>query len=192
MRRLHALAVFLCLAILGGCSFQSDMLLPDRSAAGDPIAGLPTDRAFTLESFDRQNKAFHVIGTMTPQSTGSGKMRYLFALNEDADRLFVQAQKLSDGNYLLRYVETDSKGEANGSSALVFLSVADGLFYALTGPGDQKLFDKVYGTGPRPDVNDGEVKFTSDAQARQLSEFFATHRVEFLIDQDYIRLRLAK
>jgi hypothetical protein len=192
MRRLHALAVFLCLAVLGGCSFQSDVILPDRSAAGDPIVGLPTETAFRLESFDRQNKAFHLIGTMTPQPTGAGKMRYLFTLNEDADRLLVQAQKLSDGNYVLRYVETDGKGGANGSSALVFLSVADDLFYALTGPGDQALFDKIFGTGSRPDARDGEVKFTSEAQARQLSAYFAAHRNEFLIDQDYIRLRLAK
>lgn len=192
MRLLKIVSIMFCLACLSGCSFQSDVILPDANAPGDVIAGLPTSAPFKLESFDRQKNAYHYIGTMTPETVDGGRVRYSFAFREDASKLLViQARKLSENNYILRYAQMDDGGEPSLSdSALMFVTIEDGTYYLLTNLGDRTLFEKAYlGMTPPAVVND-QVKFESSEQAARLSAYFAGHRADFLADKDYVRIRL--
>ena len=188
----HVLAV-LCLIFIAGCTFQSDTILPDAKAAGDPIAGFPTSGPFKLESFDRQKSAYHYLGTMTPETMADGRIRYTFVFEEDSKKLLLQTKKLSDNNYLLRYADLGDGVEPNvDESALVFLTVDNGTYYVLTSLADKALFEKVYPGAARPAIVNDAVKLETEAQAEQLSAFFRDHRNAFLQDQDYIRMRLLK
>lgn len=192
MRLLATITAFICLTFAAGCTIQSDVILQDAGAAGDPIAGFPADRPFRLESFDRQQGAFHLIGTMTPVKADGGLVQYTFSLNEDSDRVAVRAKRLSENNYLLRYAEIGHPEPNASQTALMFVTVEDGTYYVLTNLADKALFEKVFAETPRPAiVNDG-VQLASDAQAARLSAYFRDHRADFRPDQDYIRMRVAK
>lgn len=193
MRLLKTAVATLVLALLAACSFQSAVILPDVTAAGDPIAGLPTDAPFRLESFDRQRNAFRYIGTMTPEMAGDGHVRYTFTFAAESLKLLIQAQKLSEHSYILRYAELgDDLQPKLRNSTLVFLTAENGTYYILTSLADKKLFDKIFDRDPKPTVVDDVVDFDTLEQAAQLSAYFAGHRSEFLIDRDYVRMRLAK
>jgi len=192
MRLLATIMTFICLAFAAGCTIQSDVILPDAQAAGDPIIGFPTDKPFQLESFERQQGAYYRIGTMTPTKAENGMVQYTFALNEDSDRMAIRARKLTENDYVLRYAEIGHPEPNASQTALVFLTVEDGTYYVLTNLADKALFEKVFPEVPRPViVNDG-VQLVSDALAVQLSAYFRDHRADFRPDQDYIRMRIAK
>jgi hypothetical protein len=192
MRLFAMIMVFACLVFAAGCTIQSDVVLPDAQAAGDPIIGFPDDKPFNLESFDREKGAYHLVGTMTPAKAEKGMVQYMLALNEDSDRIAVRAKKLSENDYVLRYAEIGHPEPNASETALVFLTVEDGTYYVLTNLADKALFEKVFPAMPRPAiVNDG-VQLSSDAQVAQLSAYFRDHRADFRPDQDYIRMRIAK
>lgn len=191
MRIAGTLLVFVLLALVSACTFQSDTLIPDARVAGDPIAGLPTDRAFGLESFDRQRNSFHRFGTMTPQSGEGGKVGYILAFTDDSDRLAIHAKQLSAGTYLLRYTETGYPDANAGQTALVMLSAEGGNFYVLTSLADKVLFESIFPGANRPLIDGDEIKLESEEQALDLAEFLHDHRDRLRADQDYIRIRLA-
>jgi hypothetical protein len=192
MRLLAMVMAFACLIFSAGCTIQSDVILPDAKSAGDPIIGLPTDKPFKLESFDRQKGAFHLLGMMTPAKMDDGQVHYMFALNEDSDRMAVRAKRLSGNDYVLRYAEAGHPDPNASQTALVFLTVEDGTYYVLTNLADKALFEKVFPEMPRPAIVNDAVKLDSDAQAARLSAFFRDHRADFRSDQDYVRMRVAK
>jgi hypothetical protein len=193
MRFLGVVMVFFCLAFVAGCTIQSTVILPDAAAAGDPITGFPSDTAFKLESFDRQQNAYHYMGTVTPQKAGDGRIRYVLAFNEDSKTLFLQAKKLSENNYVLRYGDKGDGVEPSvNESALVFVTVEDGTYYVLSSLADKALFEKAFPNAPRPTAAGDTIMLTSDAEAAQLSAYFRDHRSDFRVDQDYVRIRLAK
>jgi len=191
MRLVRFVFASLVLVWLTGCSFQSDVILPTADAAGDAIPGLPTDAPFKLESFDRDTQKFRLTGTMTPVKTAN-QMSYTFMFNGESDQLAIRAQKLGDDAYVLRYAETGKPDASAGQTALVFLTEDNGTYYVLTSLADQKLYDKVYATGTRPEVRGDDVKFATIDQAKQLADYFVAHRSEFLINQDYIQMRVIR
>jgi hypothetical protein len=192
MRIAKFVIALLALVWSAGCSFQSDVILPVADAAGDAIPGLPADAPFKLESFDRDTQKFRLIGTMTPTKADAGRMRYTFMFNGESDQLAIRAQKVGDNAYVLRYAETGKPDAGAGQTALVFLTEDDGTYYVLTSLADQKLYDKVYTAGTRPEVRGDDVKFATIDQAKQLADYFVAHRSEFLINQDYIQMRVAR
>lgn len=192
MRLFTMTMAFVCLVFAAGCTIQSDVILPDARAAGDPIIGFPIDRPFKLESFDRQKGSYHLIGTMTPTKMENGLVQYMFALNEDSDRMAVRAKKLSENDYVLRYAEIGHPEPNASQTALVFLTVEDGTYYVLTNLANKAVFEKVFSETPRPAIVNDAVKLDSEAQAAQLSAYFRTHRADFSPDEAYIRMRLAQ
>jgi hypothetical protein len=194
MRLMKTALALLCLFWLAGCTFQSTVILPDAKAAGDPIAGLPLDGPFKLESFDRQKGAYHQLGTMTPEKMADGKVRYTFAFTEDdPKKLLVQAEKISESDYILRYAQLGDGAEPNiNESALFFLKVEDGTYYVLTSLADRKLFETVFSGVERPRIVSDSMLLDSVEQGRRLSAYFSAHRAEFLMDQDYVRMRVMR
>jgi len=193
MRLARFVIALLALAWLASCSFQSDVILPTADAASDAIPGLPTDAPFKLESFDRDTQKFRLTGTMTPEKAVSvGQMHYTFMFNGESDQLAIRAQKLGDNAYVLRYAETGKPDASASQTALVFLTEDNGTYYVLTSLADQKLYDKVYATGTRPEIKGDDVKFATIDQAKQLADYFVAHRPEFLINQDYIQMRVVR
>lgn len=190
MRVAKFLMALFAVAWLAGCSFQSDVILPVADAGGDPIPGLPSEKPFKLESFDRDSQKFRVMGTMTPAKTDTDHIRYTFMFNGESDELAIRAQKIGDNAYVLRYAETGKPDSSAGQTALVFLTADNGTYYVLTSLADKKLYDKVYATGTRPDVVGDDVKFATIDQAKQLADYFAAHRSEFLANQDYVQMRV--
>lgn len=193
MRLAKFVIALLALVWLAGCSFQSDVILPTADAAGDAIPGLPTDTPFKLESFDRDTQKFRLTGTMTPVKAVAGQqMYYTFMFNGESDQLAIRAQKLGDNAYVLRYAETGKPDAGASQTALVFLTADNGTYYVLTSLADQKLYDKVYATGTRPEIMGNDAKFATIDQAKQLADYFVAHRSEFLVNQDYIQMRVAR
>jgi hypothetical protein len=191
MSLLRTVIAMFCLVWIAGCSFQSDVILPDARAAGDPIAGFPTAAPFKLESFDRQKNAYHYIGTGTPEMIGN-RVRYTLAFEGDSKKLLLQAKQLSENNYVLRYAELGDGVDPNiDDSALVFVNVEDGTYYVLMSLADKALFEKVYRGVAKPSIVNDTVKLDME-QAARLSAFFGDHRDQFLTDQDYVRIRLMK
>jgi hypothetical protein len=182
-----------CLCWLAGCTLQSEVILPDANAAGDPIVAFPSDAAFKLESFDRQKNAFHYLGLMTPEKVDGGLIRYKFVFNGDSKTVQLQAKKLSDNNYVLRYAELGGAGQPNiYDGAIMFVTVENGTYYALMSLADKTLFNKVFDAPSRPVVDNDTVKFATEQQGIYLSSYFAKHRDQFLADQDYVRIRVMK
>lgn len=193
MRIFNLLLVMLGLLLAAGCTIQSTALLPDASAPGDPIAGFPNDAPFKLESFDRQKGAFHDIGTVTPEVFDAAHVRYSLSMMGESKKMMLQARKLSDNNYIIRYADIGPNGEINANdTALVFASLDGDTYYLMTGIADKALFEKAFPALPRPVIDNDTINLENDAQARQLSDFLRDHRAEFLPDQDYVRMRLAK
>lgn len=192
MRLVKILIAVCALACLAGCSFQSDVILPIATAAGDPIPGLPTDRPFKLESFDRDTGKYRTLGTMTPSKSDADHVSYVFMFNGESDQLAIRAQKVGENAYVLRYAETGKPEPSASQTALVFLTTDGGVYYILTSLAEKQLYARIYATGPRPDVVGNDIKFATIDQAKQLAVYFAGHRGDFPVDQDYVRMRLAQ
>lgn len=191
MRMFKLIVVAFGLFLAAGCTIQSTTLLPDATAAGDPIAGFPADMPFKLESFDRQKGAFHYIATAAPEAVDATHIRYTLTMPGESKKMTLQARKLSDDNYLVRYADIGPSGEIDANdSALVLVSLDNGTYNVLTSIADKTLFEKAFPSLPRPVIDNDTINLESDAQAMQLSEFFRDHRAEFKQDQDYIRMRL--
>jgi len=117
----------------------------------------------------------------------------VLAFNDDSKTLQLQAKKLSENNYVLRYADKGDGVEPNlNESALVFVSVEDGTYYVLTSLADKALFEKAFPDMPRPTVANDTIMLGSNAEAARLSAYFRDHRGDFRTDQDYLRIRLTK
>ena len=144
--RLHTLVLALVALVgLAGCSFESDKVMTDLGAAGDEITGFPDDRTFVVEAFDRAKQEYEAFAHVTPQRLGQG-IRYEFRFG-DASPMYVsvQARKLSENNYLVRYAQKQA-GVATDmdESGLVFVRYDGETYYVLTGISSQKMLDRIF------------------------------------------------
>ena len=118
MTILKCLAGLLFGALLAACSIQSDVLLPDLAASGDMIEGLPASGPFRLQTFDRDKGEFKSFATIDATADGS-QARYLLSFDDGTPtRLMMQAKKMSQGNYLVRFTQVAEGRPASLSESL--------------------------------------------------------------------------
>lgn len=184
----------LSLLWLAGCTFRSDVLLPDAKAGGDPVAGFSVDAPTKVEGLDTETMAFKHMGLVTPEKVG-GKVRYILSMPEaNGETLVFQAKKLTEGNYLVRYVETKPGVEPEiRNGALLFLHIDKGVYHFLLTLSDRTVLDTIYAGGQAPSRPDSyTVRFDTIEQAERLSAYFRDHFAEFPAKENYMSVRIEK
>jgi hypothetical protein len=194
MRAMKVVLALLGLVWLGGCTFESSTVLPDVTAAGDQISGFPEDSPFTIEAFDRAKLQYAYFASVKPEKVPGQGIRYVMTFNDNSPmQLVVQARRMSDNNYLIRYFQTEAgKALTMNESGLVFARIEGDTYYVLTGISNQAMLDKIF-VGERPlELSTSVVHIETDHQADRISTYFRDHFGEFPKDQDYARIRVAK
>lgn len=194
MRAMRMVLALLGLVWLGGCTFESETVLPDAAAAGDPIAGFPEDTPFKIEAFDRAKLQYAYFASVKSEKMEGKGIRYVVTFNDNSPmQLVVQAKRMSDDNYLIRYFQTEAgKALTMNESGLVFAKRDGDTYYVLTGISTQAMLDKIF-VGERPlELSTSVVRIENDRQAERISSYFRDHFGEFPKDQDYARMRVAK
>ena len=67
MNILKTLLAVAALAFAAGCTIESDIVLPDPTAAGAVIAGFPTDKPFKIETYESEKGTYKPFATLTPE-----------------------------------------------------------------------------------------------------------------------------
>jgi hypothetical protein len=194
MRSANLSLALLGMLWLGGCTFESPTVLADPKAVGDAIAGFPQQGSFKLESFDRAKRHYLNFASARVEMSPDTGIRYVMTFNDSTTMMItVQARKISDNNYLIRYFQGGAEGQPRLSdSGLAFLRVDSGVYYVLTGISSQERLDMIF-AGDRPlQLSGSVVRLDNDHQAETISAYFRDHFDAFPEDQDYARLRLAK
>ena len=188
---------FLAIAMfcgLVGCSIKSDVLLPDPTGAGDVIAGLPSHKAFRLEAFDNEKGAFKAFATLTLQKEGDA-VRYAVVLDDGTpNRLSVQARKMSEGNYLVRFSDIiDGVEPGLDASALAFVTVKDGTYHLLSSLSGDGWLEEIFKDQQLPrGAGTSTVNLDTMDQAAKISAWFASNYTRLAERSDHIRFRLAR
>jgi hypothetical protein len=191
LKTVLALAASLFLA---ACTIESDIVLPDPTAAGDVIVGLPADKPFKLETLEKSSNAYKAFATLTPEREGEA-VRYIVAFDDGTpNRLVVQAKRISDDNYLLRFAQTiDGVRPSLGESGLAFLSIKDGDYYLMSSLSDDGWIEEIFAPDARPrGAGSSTISLDTFAQAEKISAWFAANRQRMTEIRDFTKFRLAK
>jgi hypothetical protein len=194
MLAMKVVLALLGLVWLGGCAFESSTVLSDITAAGDQISGFPEDRPFTIEAFDRAKLQYAYFASVKSEKVSGKGIRYVMTFSDNSPmRLVVQAKRMSEGNYLIRYFQTEAgKALTMNESGLVFAKHDGDTYYVLTGISNQLMLDKIF-VGERPlELSTSVVHIENDHQADRISTYFRDHFGDFPKDQDYARMRVVE
>lgn len=194
MRLMKMVVVLMGLLWMAGCTFESTTVLTQADAYGDAISGFPEEGAFRIESYDRAKLDYAFFATGRVEKSPGKGVRYVMSFNDSGTmELVVQARKISDDNYLVRYFQVlaDRPPELD-ESGLVFARHDAGTYYVLTGISSQAMLDKVFSGEPSIELSTSVVRIENDHQAERISNYFRDHFADFPKDQDYARLRIAK
>jgi hypothetical protein len=180
--------------VLAGCTIESDIILPDPTAAGEVIAGFPADAPFKLETFDSKTNAYKAFATLTPERE-TDAVRYIVSLDDGTpNRLVVQARKMSENNYLIRFSQRIEGIRPNlDESGLAFLTVKDGTYYLMSSMSDDGWLEEIFKgeTLPRG-AGTSNIRLDSMDQAARISSWFADNYPRLGDRRDYVRFRVAR
>jgi hypothetical protein len=194
MNILKTLMAFAALVFLAGCTIESDIILPDPTAAGEAISGFPSDKPFKLETYDAEKGGYKPFATLTPERE-TDAVRYVLSLDDGTPhQLVVQARKMSEGNYLIRFAQT-IKGmrPTLNESGIAFVTVKDGTYYLMSSISDDGWIEEIFkgGTLPR---GAGTSTITLDTmdQAAKISAWFGANFTRLAERRDYVRFRIVQ
>lgn len=194
MNILKTLIALAALVLAAGCTIESDIILPDPTAAGEPIPGFASDAPFKLETFDNEKGAYKPFATLTPERE-SEAVRYVLSLDDGTpNRLMLQARKMSENNYLIRFSQTIEGIRPNlDESGLAFVTIDDGTYYVMSSISDDGWLEEIFKgeTLPRG-AGTSNVKLDSMDQAAKISAWFGANRGRLAERRDYVRFRVAK
>lgn len=191
------LTLALALAALlftAGCTIESDIILPDPTAAGEPIAGFPSDRPFKLETFDKEKGAYKAFATLTPERETEA-VRYVLSLDDGTpNRLVLQARRMSENNYLIRFSQRIEGMRPNlDESGLAFVTIKEDTYYLMSSISDDGWLEEIFKGEPLPrGAGTSNVKLDSMDQAAKISAWFGANYPRLADRRDYVRFRLAK
>ena len=194
MKLLKTLIAVAALIFAAGCTIESDIILPDPTAAGEAIAGFPTDAPFKLETFDNEKGAYKAFATLTPERE-SEAVRYVLSLDDGTpNSMVVQARKMEGNNYLIRFSQRIEGMRPNlDESGLAFVTVVDGTYYMMSSISDDGWLEEIFKgeTLPRG-AGTSNVKLDTMEQAAKISAWFAANHGRLAERRDYVRFRVAK
>jgi len=194
MNVLKTVLVLAALFLVTSCTIESDTVLPDPTAAGDAIPGFPLDKPFRLETFEKDKQAYKAFATVTPQYEGEA-VRYAVAFDDGTpNRLVVQARKIGENNYLIRFAQTiEGMRPSLSESGLGFVTVRDGDYYLMSGITDDGQLEEMFPGQPLPRGNGtSTIKLDTMAQAETISAWFGANFQKLTEYKDYTKFRVVK
>jgi hypothetical protein len=194
MNVLKTVLAIAALFLVASCTIESDTVLPDPTAAGDAIPGFPLDKPFRLETFDKGKQDYKAFATITPEREGEA-VRYVVAFDDGTpNRLVVQARKMSEDNYLIRFAQTiEGLRPSLSESGLAFVTVRDGDYYLMSGITDDGQIEQMFPGQEAPrGAGTSTIKLDTMAQAETISAWFGTNFDNLSEYKDYTRFRVVK
>jgi hypothetical protein len=194
MKILHTLVALAALVFVTGCTIESDVVLPDPTAAGEAIPGFPSDRPFKLETFDSAKDAYKPFATLTPERE-TDAVRYIVSLDDGTpNRLVIQARRMSDNNYLIRFAQMiEGMRPTLNESGLAFVTVDKDTYYLMSSISDDGWLEEIFKgeTLPRG-AGTSNIKLDTMDQAARISTWFGANFTRLADRRDYVRFRVVK
>lgn len=194
MKILNSVLVVAALFFLAGCTIESDIILPDPTAAGEPIPGFSSDSPTRIETFDNAKGDYKAFATLTPERE-TDAVRYIVSLDDGTpNRLVVQARKMSENNYMIRFSQRIEGIRPNlDASGLAFITIKDGTYYLMSSISDDGWLEEIFRgeTLPRG-AGTSNIRLDTMDQARKISDWFGANFQRLGDRRDYVRFRVAK
>ncbi|CAN7397948.1 hypothetical protein [Rhizobium sp. LjRoot254] len=194
MNVLKTVLAIAALFFVASCTIESDTVLPDPTAAGDAIPGFPSDRPFRLETFEKDKRAYKAFATITPERETEA-MRYIVTFDDGTpNRLVVQARKISENNYLIRFAQTiEGLRPSLSESGLGFVTIRDDEYYLMSGITDDGQLEEMFPgqTLPRG-AGTSTIKLDTMDQAKTISAWFGANFQKLAEYKDYTKFRVVK
>lgn len=194
MTILKTVLALAALVFVAGCTIESDIILPDPTAAGEPIPGFSSDRPFRLETFDKEKGAYKTFATLTPERE-TDAVRYVLSLDDGTpNRLVIQARKMGDKNYLIRFSQRIAGMRPNlDESGLAFVTIDGGTYYLMSSISDDGWLEEIFkgGTLPRG-AGTPTIRLDTMDQAARISTWFDANYTRLAERRDYVRFRVAE
>lgn len=194
MKFLKALFALAILTFVAGCTIESDIILPDPTAAGESIPGFPADKPFKVETYDIEKGAYKPFATLTPERQTEA-VRYVVSLDDGTpNRLVVQARKMSDNNYLIRFAQTiEGMRPTLNESGLAFLTIDKDTYYLMSSISDDGWLEEIFRGEALPrGAGTSNVKLDRMAQAAKISAWFGANFTRLGDRRDYVRFRVVR
>ena len=194
MKILKMILAVAALCVLAGCTIESDIILPDPTAAGEAVVGFPADVSFRLETFDSKTNAYKAFATLTPERE-TDAVRYIASLDDGTpNRMVVQARRMSENNYLIRFSQRIDGIRPNlDASGLAFVTVNDGTYYLMSSVSDDGWLEEIFkGEELTRGAGSSNIRLDTMDQAARISAWFAVNYPRLAERRDYVRFRVAK
>ena len=194
MKIVKALFTVAALMLAGGCTIESDIILPDPTAAGEAIPGFPSDKPFKIETYDNAKGTYKAFATLTPQQE-TDAVRYIVSLDDGTpNRLMVQARKMSDGNYLIRFAQTiEGMRPTLNESGLAFITVDKDTYYLMSSISDDGWIEEIFKGEALPrGAGTSTIRLDTMDQAAKISAWFGANFPRLADRRDYVRFRVAE
>jgi hypothetical protein len=194
MHILKSLLAVAALFFVAGCTIESDIILPDPTAAGEPIPGFSSDKPFKIETYDNEKGSYKPFATMSPERQ-TDAVRYTVSLDDGTpNRLVVQARKMSEHNYLIRFSQTiEGMRPTLNESGLAFLTIDNDTYYLMSSISDDGWIEEIFKGEALPrGAGTSNIKLDTMDQAAKISAWFGANYTRLADRRDYVRFRVAK
>jgi hypothetical protein len=194
MHILKSLLAVASLFFVAGCTIESDIILPDPTAAGEPIPGFSSDKPFKIETYDNEKGSYKPFATMSPERQ-TDAVRYTVSLDDGTpNRLVVQARKMSEHNYLIRFSQTiEGMRPTLNESGLAFLTIDNDTYYLMSSISDDGWIEEIFKGEALPrGAGTSNIKLDTMDQAAKISAWFGANYTRLADRRDYVRFRVAK
>lgn len=194
MNILKTIVAVAALILVAGCTIESDIILPDPTAAGQAIAGFPSDRPFKLETYDSVKGNYKPFATVTPERETEA-VRYRVSLDDGTpNRLLVQARKTGENNYLIRFAQTiEGMRPSLNESGLAFVTAKEGTYYLMSSISDDGWLEEIFkGETPPRGTGTSTVRLDTMDQAARISAWFGANFTRLADRRDYVRFRVVQ
>lgn len=194
MNILKSLLALAALVFVAGCTIESDIILPDPTAAGEAIPGFPSDKPFKIETFDNDKGTYKPFATLTPERETEA-VRYIVSLDDGTpNRLMVQARKMSDNNYLIRFAQTiEGMRPSLNESGIAFITVDKDTYYLMSSISDDGWLEEIFKGDKLPrGQGTSTIRLDTMDQAAKISAWFGANFTRLADRRDYVRFRVVK
>ena len=173
MKIVKTLLAIAALVFVAGCTIESDIILP----AGEAIPGVPSDKPFKIETFDNAKGTYKPFATLTPERE-TDAVRYVVSLDDGTpNRLMVQARKMSDNNYLIRFAQTiEGMRPSLNESGLAFITIDKDSYYLMSSISDDGWLEEIFKGDKLPrGQGTSTIRLDTMDQAAKISAWFGAN-----------------